>query len=85
MPISPMFKMDNDWLASFIFENYEAWNVHDQALFTWLLCMISEAVLPCVISYKHTYEVWDKVHNYFNSQMKDRVHQLKFELSMSKK
>lgn len=59
--------------------------VQDQALFTWLLSTISESVLPRLLSCKHAYEVWDKVHKHCNAQMKARVHQLRVKLKMIKK
>ena len=42
-------------------------------------------MLPRVLSCKHAFEVWDKIHQYFNSQMKVRVHQLRVELKSTKK
>lgn len=38
-----------------------------------------------VLCCKHAYEVWDKVHKHFNTPMKDKVHQLRFELKITKK
>lgn len=75
-----MFKTENDRLTNIVYENYEAWVVQDQALFAWLLSTISEVVLSCVLSCKHAYEMWDKMHKHFNLQMKAHVHQLRFEL-----
>lgn len=80
-----MFKNDNERISNVVYEEYEAWIVQDQMLFTWLLSIISESVLQRVISCNHAYEVWDKVHKHFLSQIKARVHQLRVELKTIKK
>lgn len=59
--------------------------MQDQTLFTWFLYMISIRDLPRMLSCKHVYEVWDKVHIHYNSQMKVRIHQLWLELKTGKK
>lgn len=46
---------------------------------------ISKSVLPRVIACKHAFEVLDKIHQYFNAQMKVRVPQLRIELKWTKK
>lgn len=56
---------ENDRIANLVSEGYEYWKVQDQDLFTWFLSTISESVLPRVLSCKHTYEVYDKVHKQF--------------------
>lgn len=48
--IPSMFKTDNDMLANIISEEYESWIVQDQTLFTLLLSIIFESVLPRVLS-----------------------------------
>lgn len=42
-------------------------------------------MLPLVLACKHAYEVWEKIHQYFNAQVKARVHQLRVELKSTKK
>ncbi|PNY18109.1 retrovirus-related Pol polyprotein from transposon TNT 1-94 [Trifolium pratense] len=64
---------------------YQQWLVKDQTLFTWLLSTISDGVLPRVLSCRHAYEVWDKIHKYFNSVLKSRARQLRSELKNTKK
>ncbi|KAK2435547.1 hypothetical protein QL285_020595 [Trifolium repens] len=54
-------------------------------LFTWLLSTISDGVLPRVLNCKHSHEVWDKIHKYFNSVLKSRARQLGSELKNTKK
>ncbi|MCH81597.1 retrovirus-related Pol polyprotein from transposon TNT 1-94, partial [Trifolium medium] len=66
-------------------EAYQQWLVKDQTLFTWLLSTLSDSVLPRVLSCRHAYEVWDKIHKYFNSVFKSRARQLRSELKNTKK
>ncbi|GAU37351.1 hypothetical protein TSUD_395330 [Trifolium subterraneum] len=64
---------------------YQKWLVKDQTLFTWLLSTISDGILPRVLSCRHAHEVWDSIHKYFNSMLKSRARQLRFELKNTKK
>ncbi|MCI13005.1 retrovirus-related Pol polyprotein from transposon TNT 1-100, partial [Trifolium medium] len=66
-------------------DEYQRWLFKDQTLFTWLLSTISNIVLPRVLNCKHSHEIWDKIHKYFNSVLKSRAHQLRFELKNTKK
>lgn len=83
--IPPMFKNEQDRIENIISWEYETWIMQDQTLFAWLLSTIYESVLPKVLACKCAYEVWDKVHKHFNSQMKARVHHICSELKISKK
>lgn len=80
-----IFKTESDHIDNIMCEGYESWIVQDQSFLAWLLLMISKLVLPRLLSCNHAYEVWDKVHKHFNSQMKASVHQLREELKMIKK
>lgn len=80
-----MFKTDCDRLSNVVSEEYETWIAQDQALFTWLLSIISEVVLPRFLSCKHAYEIWNRVHQHFRARMKVIVHQLRVKLRMVKK
>lgn len=64
---------------------YEKWLIQDQMLFTWLLSSLSDSILPLVIGCKHAYQVCDKVHSHFQSQMRAKVRQLRSELKNNKK
>ena len=59
---------------------YEAWEVQDQTLLTWLQSTLSKSVLSQVIGSIHSYQVWDKIHEYFHMQMKARARQLRTNL-----
>jgi histone deacetylase 1/2 len=66
-------------------DEYQKLLFKDQSLFTWLLSTISDSVLPRVLDCKHSYEVWEKIHKYFNSVLKSRARQLRSELKNTKK
>lgn len=66
-------------------DEYESWLVQDQMLFTWLLSSLSDSILPRVLGCKHSYQVWDKIHKHFYSQMKATARQLRCELKNTKK
>lgn len=83
--IPPMFKTGSERLSNIVSEEYQAWIIQDQTLFTWLIYTIYESFLPRVLSCKHAYEVSDKVYKHFHSQMKVRVCQLRAELKTIKK
>ncbi|GAU30708.1 hypothetical protein TSUD_39320 [Trifolium subterraneum] len=79
------FASVNDRLDGKISDEYRKWLFKDQTLFTWLLSTISDSVLPRVLHCKHSHEVWDKIHKYFNSVLKSRIRQLRSELKNTKK
>lgn len=54
-------------------------------MFIWLLSTISKLVLPCVLSCKYAFEVWDKIHIHFNAYMRAQTPQLRIELKSMKK
>ncbi|GAU26016.1 hypothetical protein TSUD_64040 [Trifolium subterraneum] len=79
------FATVNDRIEGNTSEEYRKWLFKDQTLFTWLLSTISDSVLPRVLHCKHSHEVWDKIHKYFNSVLKSRIRQLRSELKNTKK
>lgn len=66
-------------------DNYEVWIVQDQAIFISLFSTIHEFKLPSVLSCQHVFEVWERIHKYFNARMKVRLQQLRVELMSIKK
>lgn len=82
--IPQKFKSTQDQFTCTISDEYEAWIVQDQAMFIWLLSTLSESILHRALSCKHTFEVWDEIHQYSKAQMKARVCQLRVELKSTK-
>lgn len=65
--------MEQDHVEGKFLDDYEAWIVHDQTIFIWLLSPIFESLLPSVLTSKHDFEVWSRIHEYFNAHLKARV------------
>ena len=66
--VPPCFLTENDWTIDNINPNYEAWEVQDQTLLVWLQSTLSKLVLSYVLGATHSYEVWKKIHEYFELQ-----------------
>lgn len=63
--IPPHYASEADCVLDVCTGEYECWLVQDQMLFAWLLSSLSETFLPRVLGCKHSWHVWDKVHNHF--------------------
>lgn len=44
---------------------FQKWEQQDQLLYAWLQSAMSREMLTHVLSSKHTWQLWDKVHAYF--------------------
>lgn len=64
---------------------YQQWLQHDQLLFTWLLYSLYESILPRVLGCRHSWQIWEKLHRYFHSHLKAKVHQRRSKLKTTKK
>nr|KYP37004.1 hypothetical protein KK1_041845 [Cajanus cajan] len=49
-------------------------------LMSWLQSSLSPAILSCVLGSNHSYQVWDKIHDYFHKQTRARARQLRTKL-----
>nr|KYP40244.1 Retrovirus-related Pol polyprotein from transposon TNT 1-94 [Cajanus cajan] len=78
--IPPRYLTDADRDYDIVNPAYETWEVQDQMLLTWLQSMLSKTILSRVIGSVHSYQVWDKVHEYFHTQTKARARQLRTDL-----
>ncbi|KHN35866.1 hypothetical protein glysoja_013291, partial [Glycine soja] len=78
--IRQRYLTDEDRVANKVNLAYEAWEVQDQTLLTWLQSTLSKSVLSRVIGSLHSYQVWDKIHEYFHMQTKACAHQLHTDL-----
>lgn len=87
IPLKYNSKLDR--LNDIIYDAYDKWLVQwliqDQMLFTWLLSTLSDSVLPRVLGCKHSFQVWDKIHEHFHSYLKAKVRQFRSELKGIKK
>lgn len=83
LSIPPRFLSDFDRDAGIVNPSYEAWEVQDQTLLAWLQTTLSKSILSRVLGCVHSYQVWDKIHDYFHTQTNARTHQLCAELRSS--
>ena len=78
--IPPQFLSDADREIGNENPAYEIWEQHDQILLAWLQLTLSKSILLwCLVSIQ-TYQVWDKIHKYFNKQTRAQAWQLHSEL-----
>nr|XP_007146095.1 hypothetical protein PHAVU_006G012100g [Phaseolus vulgaris]ESW18089.1 hypothetical protein PHAVU_006G012100g [Phaseolus vulgaris] len=49
---------------------HEAWAIQDQTLLVWFQSTLSKIILSRVIGSNYSYEVWEKIHEYFGLQTK---------------
>ena len=64
---------------------YRNWRSHDQTLLRWLLSSIREGTLSLLINCASSFDVWQTLERKFGVLSKDRVLQLRYELSTLKK
>ena len=69
--------MEDDCIADCVNPKYEAWEVQDQTLLVWLQSTLSKSVLLRVLGSNHSYQVWEKIHEYFSLHTKSRARQLR--------
>jgi len=55
---------------------YSAWEQQDQILLTWLQSTLTSLILSRVLGSVHSYQVWEKIHEYFHKQTRAKARQL---------
>ncbi|KAH1147514.1 hypothetical protein GYH30_042596 [Glycine max] len=75
--IPPHHLTEDDSIADRVNPEYEAWEVQDQTLLVWLQSTFSKSVLSHVLGSNHSYQVWDKIHEYFCLHTKSHARQLR--------
>ena len=81
--IPPRFLSDEDCVIGHGNPTYEDWELQDQVLLTWLQSTLSKSILSRVLGRIHSYQVWEKIHDYFHKQTRARAHQLLTELHVT--
>ena len=80
-PTIPMqFLTENDRDAGIENPDYEIWEQQDQVLLTRLQSTLSKTILSLVLPCTHSYQVWEKILEYFHLQTRARAQQLRREL-----
>lgn len=59
--------------------------MQDQFLLSWLQSSLSASLLPIVIGCRHTWQLWDQIHQNFHSKVEAQARQLRTELRTLKK
>lgn len=49
-------------------------------LYTWLLSSSPETILPTVINCQHSWQIWEEIHEFFQTQSRAQSAQLRSEL-----
>lgn len=78
--IPPRFLTDTDRDSGTVNSAYTAWEQQDQMLLSWLQSTLSSSILARVLGSVHSYEVWEKIHSYFQHQTRAKARQLRTEL-----
>ena len=75
--VPPHYLTKDDRVADQVSPEYETWEVQDQTLLVWLQSTLSKSVLLRVLGSNHSYQVWDKIHEYISLHTKSRARQLR--------
>ncbi|MCI35366.1 retrovirus-related Pol polyprotein from transposon TNT 1-94, partial [Trifolium medium] len=78
--IPPRFLTADDHATATLNPAYRKWRQKDQMLMSWLQSTISREILARVLGSTHTFELWSKILNYFQKQLRARARQLRVEL-----
>lgn len=83
--IPPKFLCDPNRLNNIENPVHAAWELQDQLLLSWLQASLSPSILPSVIGCRYTFQLWDTIHQTFQSKTKAQARQLRTELRTLKK
>lgn len=64
---------------------FTQWEGQDSLLLSWLQSSIAALILTCLIDCVQSWQLWEKLHNHFNSKTKARARTLRTELHNMKK
>ena len=65
--IPPQYASEHDRLANIENPAFSNWELQDQLLLAWLQSSLSPAILPSVIGCKHTFQLWENIHQSFQA------------------
>lgn len=78
--IPPRFLSIDDATTNNENPQYQLWDAQDQMLLSWLQTSLSTAIQARVVGCTHAYELWDKIHAYFQKLGRTKIRQLRNEL-----
>ena len=74
--VPPRYLTEDNRIADRINPEYETWEVQDQILLVWLQSTLSKFMLSRVLGSNHSYQVWDRIHEYISLHIKSRARKL---------
>ncbi|XP_019447442.1 PREDICTED: uncharacterized protein LOC109348071 [Lupinus angustifolius] len=74
------FLNDDDRLINRVNPAYLRWEEVDQTVFSWILNSLSESLQPRVVGCVHSWQLWEELDAFCNSQTKARSRQLRSQL-----
>ena len=80
-----MFSIERRCTSRKCEQAFVEWEQQDQLLLSWMLSSISEKVLPRLVGYETSFQVWVKLEQYFASQIRIKIGQFKDWLKATKK
>ncbi|XP_057430184.1 uncharacterized protein LOC130723231 [Lotus japonicus] len=80
LQIPEQFLTEEDRLTETVNSAYSEWEQQDSTLFTWLLSTLSASLLPTVVQCRHSWQIWEEIHTFFNAHSKAQSTQLRSEL-----
>lgn len=83
--IPSRFLTPADEVAGKLNEEFLTWEQQDQLLLSWLLASMSDGLLIRMVGCDYSFQVWEKLEQFFASQTKAKVNQLKTQLRSLKK
>jgi histone deacetylase 1/2 len=67
--IPPVFLNDADRESGSENHVYTEWEEQDSLLCTWILSTVSSSLLSRFVHLRHSWQVWEEIHNYCFTQM----------------
>lgn len=75
--IPQQFLTDENRVANIENPAYQEWELQDQLLLAWIQASLSPSLLAKCIGCRHTWQLWDKVHNHSYAKTRAQARQLR--------
>lgn len=76
---------ESDRLVGTLNSEYTRWELQDSLLLSWLQSYVTAPFLTRLIGCVHSWKLWEKLHNHFQSKTRARAKMLRTELRNTKK
>lgn len=78
--IPPRFLTKDDRVLDHENPAYQVWEAQDQMLLSWLQTLLSTAIEARAVGSNYTFELWEKIHSYFQKLGRTKIRQLRTDL-----